>query len=49
VPMSQEADQPIVADRIEKAADVGVEYPVHFLPADSDNQRVQRIMLPALL
>ena len=49
MPMLLEAVQPFVADRIEKAADVGVEYPVHSLPVDSDNQRVQRIMLPALL
>jgi hypothetical protein len=40
-----EADQPIVADRIEKARDVGVQYPVHLALADPDRQRVQRIVL----
>src|SRR5215472_6399941 len=43
--MLQEADQPLLADLIEKAPDVNLEYPVHLCAADPDDQRVQRIML----
>src|SRR4029077_7406121 len=46
-PMLQETDQPFPADRIEEASDVGIEYPVHLCAADSDNERIQRIMRAA--
>jgi putative ABC transport system substrate-binding protein len=36
--MLQETDQPFPADRVEKASDVGVEYPVHLCAADSDTE-----------
>jgi hypothetical protein len=42
--MLQETDQPFPADRVEEASDVGIEYPVHLCAADSDNERIQRIM-----
>jgi hypothetical protein len=32
----------------EERSDVGVQYVVHFLAADPDDQRIQRIMLAAL-
>jgi hypothetical protein len=44
-PVFHETDQPIMPDRIEKARDVGVQYPVHLSLADPDRQRVQRIVL----
>ena len=37
----READQPIMADRIEKAADIGIQYPVHRRARDPDRQRVR--------
>lgn len=40
-----EADQPVVADRVEEPRDVGVHYPVHLCAIDPDRQRVQRKML----
>ena len=45
--MLDKTDQPIMTDRIEEAADVGVQYPVHRRARDPDRQRVQRIMLAA--
>src|SRR6185295_9428661 len=45
--MLQKTDQPFPVDRIEKASDVGIEYPVHLCAADSDNERIQRIMRAA--
>jgi hypothetical protein len=42
-----EFDQPVVADRIEKASDVGIQNPVHLAPVDPNRQRVQRIVLTA--
>jgi hypothetical protein len=42
-----EADQPLVADGVEEAGDVGVQYPVHLVLADPDRQRIQRIVLAA--
>src|SRR5713101_3185344 len=37
-----------LADRIEEAAEVGVQYPVHLRAADPDHEGVQRVMLAAL-
>jgi hypothetical protein len=45
--MLDEADQPVVADRVEKPRDVGVQYPVHLAPVDPDRQRIQRVVLTA--
>ncbi len=45
--MFDETDQPIVVDRIEERADVGVNDPVDGFPADPDCERIQRIVLAA--
>jgi hypothetical protein len=42
-----EADNPFLGDFREERPDVGVEYEVHFLGADPDDERVQRIVLAA--
>jgi len=34
-----EADQPLLTDLIEEAADIGIQYPVHLCGADSDDER----------
>ena len=36
-----------MADHIEEASDVGVQYPVHLGVADPDHQSIQRVMLAA--
>jgi hypothetical protein len=36
-----------MADRIEEARDIGVQYPVHLPLADPNRQRIQRIVLSA--
>src|SRR6202045_1003695 len=46
-PVLDEADQPLVADRIKEPGNVGVQYPVHPRVADSDGERVQCIMRTA--
>ena len=46
-PMLHEANQPILADFVEKASDVGVQYVVHLRTGDADHQGIQRIMLAA--
>src|ERR1035441_1907667 len=46
--MLQEADDPLLGNFGEERSDVGVEYVVHLLAADPDDERVQRIMLAAL-
>src|ERR1700730_14214090 len=46
-PMFHEPDEPVVAHRVEKPGDVGIQYPVHLAPVDPDRQRVQRIVLTA--
>ena len=46
-PVLDEADQPLVADRIEEPGNVGVQYPVHPRVADPDRERVQCIMRTA--
>src|ERR1700730_4339316 len=46
-PLLDEADQPLVADRIEEPGNVGVQYPVHPRVADPDGERVQCIMRTA--
>src|SRR5262249_9377088 len=46
-PVLHEADQPLLTDLIEEAADIGVQYPVHLRGADSDDERVQGIMWAA--
>src|ERR1700675_790237 len=45
--MLQETDEPALADRIEEAADVGVQYPVHLRAADPNDECVQRVVLAA--
>ena len=45
--MLHEANQPLLADFVEKASDVGVQYEVHLRAGDADHQRIQRIMLAA--
>jgi site-specific DNA recombinase len=47
-PVFQEPDQPILADRVEEAPDVGVQDEVHLLRRDPNHQGVQRIVLAAL-
>jgi hypothetical protein len=44
----QELDQPLVADRVEEALDVGVHDPAHMGARDAHRQRIQRLMLAAL-
>src|SRR5208283_4317701 len=46
-PMIQEADDPGLGNFREKRPDIGVEYVVHLLAADPDDERVQRIVLAA--
>src|SRR6202021_1604349 len=46
--MLDKADQPTLTDLIEKGSNVRVENEVHTLGGDSDDQRVQRIVLAAL-
>src|SRR5262249_2159788 len=45
--MFDEADQPILADFVEKGSNVGVKNEVHLPAGDSDAERIQRIMLSA--
>jgi membrane-associated phospholipid phosphatase len=33
------ADQPVLTDLIEEAADISIQYPVHLCAADSDDER----------
>ena len=42
-PVLQELDQPLVADRVEEALDVGVHDPAHIGARDAHRQRVQRL------
>src|SRR6266581_4544286 len=44
-PMLDELHQPFVGKTIEKAANVHIEHPVHFLRQQSGVERIQRIML----
>ena len=44
-PMLDEFHQPFVRNRIEKAANVNIEHPVHFSRKQSRVERVQRLML----
>jgi len=37
-------DRPLVAHVIEEATDVRIDHPVHFLPLQSHNQRIERLM-----
>src|SRR5882757_9933792 len=46
-PVLDEADQPLVADRIKEPGNVGFQYPVHPRVADPDGERVQCIMRTA--
>jgi len=46
-PVLHEADQPVLTDLIEEAADISIQYPVHLRAADSDDERVQCIMWAA--
>jgi len=47
-PMSQEADEPLLRHFVEERSDVGVQYVVHLLAANSNRKGIQRIMLAAL-
>src|SRR5438128_3297002 len=42
-----ELHQPLVLQRIEEAANVGIEHPVHFLRHDADRERIKRLMRAA--
>src|SRR5450631_1256170 len=46
-PVLDELHRPFVAHVVEKAADVRIEYPVHFLPLDAHSKRVKRLMRAA--
>src|SRR3984893_13701633 len=46
-PVLHELDNPFLAHRVEERADVGVQYVVHLLALDPDNQRIHRIMRAA--
>jgi site-specific DNA recombinase len=46
-PVLQETDEPLVINRVKEAPNVGIQDVVHFLSRDSNDQRVQRIMLAA--
>jgi site-specific DNA recombinase len=46
-PVRDEADQPVVADRLEEARDVGVQDPVHLRALDPDREGVQRVVRAA--
>src|ERR1035437_3860686 len=45
--MLQEADDPLLGNLREERSDVGVEYKIHLLAADPDDERIQRIVLAA--
>src|SRR5262245_49853355 len=46
-PVLDEANEPALADLVEKGSDVRVENEAHTLAGGPDHERVQRIMLPA--
>src|SRR5208283_1590961 len=46
-PVFEEADDPLLGNFREERPDIGVEYEIHLLAADADEQRVQRIVLAA--
>src|SRR5664279_5787552 len=46
--MLDETDQPRLADHIEEASDIGVQYEAHLGAADADHQCVERVMRPPL-
>jgi hypothetical protein len=46
-PVLEEPHHPVVVDGVEERADVGIEHPVHPAPAETDPERVQRLMLIA--
>ena len=46
-PVLNKSDEPCLVDRVEEAPDIRIEDVVHFSAADSDDQRVQRIVLAA--
>ncbi len=45
--MFDELEQPVVADRVEKPGNVGVQNPVHRVGLDSHREGIQRIVLAA--
>ena len=47
-PMFDEADQPILADLVEKGLNVAIEHPVDPPLPDPERERIQRLMLAAL-
>src|SRR6476660_5835832 len=46
-PMFDEADQPRLADFVEKGLDVTIKHPVNAPPTDPERERIQRLMLTA--
>jgi hypothetical protein len=46
--MLDELHEPRMLQRIEEAAQIRIEHPVHFLRLDPDRQRIQRLMRTAL-
>src|SRR6202030_3267652 len=45
--MFHELDEPLLANRVEERADVGVQYPVHLCAGDPDHERIHRIVRAA--
>ena len=46
-PVLDKTDQPIMADRVEEAPDIGVQYVVHLPAVDPDTECVKRIVRAA--
>ena len=46
-PVLNEADQPLMAHRIEERLNIGVQYEVHFPAVDPNPERVKRIVRAA--
>jgi len=42
--MNEHSEQPLVVDRVEKAPDVGIEYPVHVARHDAGVKRVEGVV-----
>ena len=43
-PVLDELSRPLVAHVIEEATDVRIEHPIHLLPLQSDDERIERLM-----
>ena len=46
-PVFHEADQPVLAEAVEKPGNVGVQDPVHLAHRDPGRERIQRVVLAA--